>query len=427
VKARLLRIAKLFGYVFGYLTLLFVFFYLTFPMDALRGRILAEFESQQRYGRAASEPVMTLEIGELDTYWLSGIELEDLKLTVQPKVEKPKGAFPALEAPKEAAEPSVIEIEHVHARVRLLPLLVGKVMVDFRIDAFGGTVRGSAPYASTGNVEVELEDIHLDRIAPLRAMLQNQPVFGVLSGNVLLTPEDGKFAKANGKVDLQLDEVSLFDGKSKLFGVALPAAQIGRMTLAAKADKGLLTVEELSVQGKDLELAGEGKVRLHETYKRSTADLYLKFKFADGYRDKDDATRSLLGKPGSKIRPAIEELDPQRTFVRAKTEDDFYRFHLVGRLDKLDVQPAGAGAAKKGSARSPLNADKGLRGALPASEAADEAASPAPSPPSTPTATPSTEPEAAPAPPLPRGPKGLVGRGAALQGLDGDLGNTETP
>jgi len=427
VKARLLRVAKLAGYVFGYLTLLFVFFYLTFPMDALRGRILAEFERQQRYGRSASEPVMTLEIGELDTYWLSGIELEDLKLTVPPKVDKPKAAFPGLDAAKDTAEPSVIEIEHVHARVRLLPLLVGKVMVDFRVEAFGGTVRGSAPYASVGNVEVELERIHLDRIAPLRSMLQNQPIFGVLSGAVLLTPEDGKFAKAIGKVDLQLDEVSLFDGKSKLFGVALPAAQIGRMTLAAKADKGLLTIEELSVQGKDLELAGEGKVRLNETYKRSSADLYLKFKFADGYRDKDDATRGLLGKPGSKIRPAIEELDPQRTFVRAKTDDDFYRFHLVGRLDKLDVQPAGTGAGKKGGARSPLAATKGLRGAVSSSETTDESPAPPPAPAAPPIATPSAEPEGAPVAPLPRGPKGLVGRGAASQAIDGDLANTETP
>lgn len=431
MKARLVRILKGAGVVFGYLSLLAFFFYLTFPMDALRGRILAEFERQQRYGRSASEPVMTLEIGELDTYWFSGIELEDLRLTVPPRADKPKGAFPGLEAAKEPTEPSVIEIEHFHARVRLLPLLLGRVMVDFRLDAFGGTVRGSAPYASDGNVEVELEGIHLDRIAPLKAMVQNQPLFGVLSGNVTLTPEDGKFAKANGKVDLQVDEVSLFDGKSRLFGVALPTAHIGRITLAAKADKGLLTIEELSVQGKDLELAGEGKIRLSETYKRSTADVFLKFKFADAYRDKDDATRSLLGQPGSKIKPAIEELDPQRTFVRAKTEDDFYRFHLAGRLDKLDVQPAGTASGRKTGARSPLNAGKGLRGNAGANSTSPAGASGEPTDNASPAASPAPVTEGD-APTLQRGlavPKGLVGGRAPAPpaAVDGDLANTDAP
>jgi len=351
LKERLKTIARYVGYPLLYLASLAFFFYLTFPMGALRGRILAEFERQQRYGRPGNEPVMTLEIGDLDTYWLSGIELEHVKLTVPPRAEKPKAGMGGLNLGSKDAEPpapSVIAIERFHARVRILPLLLGRVMVDFHLDAFGGTIHGSAPYASPGKVEVEIENVHLEQVEPLKAMVQNQPLFGVLHGTIMLQPEEGKFAKASGKVDLQIDDVSMFDGKSKLMGLALPTAQIGRVALAAKADKGQLEIEELSVQGKDLELSGEGKIRLNESYKRSTADLFLKFKFTDAYRDKDDATRSLLGKPGSKIKAAIEELDPQRTFVRAKTEDDFYRFHLVGRLDKLDVQPAGIASGGRG-------------------------------------------------------------------------------
>jgi type II secretion system protein N len=409
VKARLRRIARLLALPLGYLTLLVVFFYLTFPMDALRGRILAEFERQQRYGRPAGEPVMSLEIGELDTYWFSGIELEGLKLTIPPRVDKPKAAFPGLDTAKtESAAPTVLAIDHVHARVRLLPLLTGRVMVDFRVDAFGGTIRGSAPYASTGDVEVEVEGIHLEKVEPLRAMVQNQPIFGVMHGTIVLSPEDGKFAKANGKVDLAIEDVSMFDGKSKLLGVALPTAQIGRVALVAKAEKGQLTIEELSVQGKDLELAGEGKIRLNESYKRSVADLFLKFKFSDAYRDKDDATRGLLGKPGAKFKPAIEELDPQRTFVRARTEDDFYRFHVTGRLDKLDVQPAGTGGGgtrKTGGAGSRAPLTEARRGLRAGSETSD-----AP----TPTPTPTASAEAPPAAPRP----------AAPPAVDGDLSTT---
>lgn len=412
------RVAKGFGWAVGYLLLLVAFVYLTFPMDALRGRILAEFERQQRYGRPSTEPLMSLDIGKLDTYWLSGIELEELKLTIPPRVEKPKAAFPGLDlgAGGEAPEPSVLRIDRVHARVRLLPLLAGRVMIDFRAEAFGGTIRGSAPYASEGDVEIEVEGVHLEQIAPLRAMVQNQPLFGTLRGSVLLSPVDGKFAKASGKVDLAVDNVSMFDGNSKLLGVALPTAQIGRIVLVASADKGTLTIDELSVQGKDVELAGEGKIRLNESYKRSIADLFVKFKFTDSYRDKDDATRGLLGKPGAKFKPAIEELDPQKTFVRARTDDEFYRFHVAGRLDKLDVQPAGQRGASRAKPVGGLGAAtlKESRRASKLSPATTPLSPPAPVEPP-PAAAPEPPPPAAPEPPPPA---------AAPVELDGDLSGT---
>ncbi|MBM4360503.1 MAG: type II secretion system protein GspN, partial [Deltaproteobacteria bacterium] len=356
----------------------------------------------------------------LDTYWLSGIKLEKLKLTVPPRIDKPKPAFPGIDPPKaEPQAPTVLAIDHFHARVRLLPLLTGRVMVDFRLDAFGGTVRGVAPYATAGNVEVEIEGVHLEQIEPLRAMVQNQPIFGVMHGTILLSPEDGKFAKASGKVDLAIDDVSMFDGKSKLLGVALPTAHVGRVALVAKADKGQLTIEELSVQGKDLELAGEGKIRLNESYKRSTADLFLKFKFTDAYRDKDDATRGLLGKPGAKFKPAIEELDPQKTFVRARTDDEFYRFHVSGRLDKLDVQPAGTGNAtlrKTTGAASRAQLGEARRGLRAASETPDVAP-----PGATPAAD--TEPPDRAAPPPP--PPATTGASpAAPPAIDGNLAPT---
>jgi type II secretion system protein N len=353
VKARLIKIAKYAAYPLLYLFCLLFFFYLTFPMHSLKGRIVAEFDRQQRYGRPAGEPAMKLEIGDISTYWFTGVELKDVRLTVPPRVEKPKGGSPLLDlAPKDAApaKPSVLVLDRIRARVRMLPLLVGNVKLDFRVDAFGGRIEGTAPFASPGNVEVEIAGVHLENIEPLRAMVQGQPIFGVAKGSVLLAPEEGKFAKASGKVELAIDDVVMFDGKTKLMGVALPAANIGRITLLAKAEKGQLSIEELSAQGQAIELLGEGRIRLAETYKRSMADIYLKFKFTDGYRNKDDATRSLLGEPGKNFPPVIE-LDPAKTFVRAKTDDGFYRFHLVGPLDRLEPQPSGNASGKKGPSR----------------------------------------------------------------------------
>jgi hypothetical protein len=75
--------------------------------------------------------------------------------------------------------------------------------------------------------------------------------------------------------------------------------------------------------------------------------VLLKFKFADGYRDKSEATRSLLGKPGDKFPPVIE-VAPGSKFKQAKTADGYYQFHLIGALSKMDFKPAGTGKTTRG-------------------------------------------------------------------------------
>jgi len=138
-----------------------------------------------------------------------------------------------------------------------------------------------------------------------------------------LAPEDGKFAKASGKLEVAIEDVSMFDGKSKLFGVALPPAQIGRITLAAKCDKGQMTLEDLGAHGGDLELAGEGKVRINESYKRSLPDVFLKFKFADSYPRTRTTPRAACSANRARSTGRPSSSTPKRPFIRAKTEDDF--------------------------------------------------------------------------------------------------------
>jgi type II secretion system protein N len=363
MKQRLLKIAKFALYPLFYLFCLVVFGYLSFPYDQLKDRIIAEFDRMQaksaRRG-ASSAGVMRLEIDELDSYWVTGVEVTGARLIVPPKVDKKKalpfGGSKAKKADEKPALPSKLIVDRVVARVQILPLLIGNVRINFSAEAFGGTIDGSAPLgAGGGEVEVEFASLNLRDIGPLQQMLQGIPLSGLATGALTLAPKDGKFRKADGTLNAQIDAVKIGgkrkgeDGKTEdvmeLQGVALPSVSLGNLIIEASAKDGLLTIDDFGTKGRDFELFGEGKVRLHESWDRAKADLYLKFKFTDSYREKSDAAASLLGKPGDKFEPAIE-IAPRSPFKRAKTDDGYYRFHVSGPLGKIDYKPAGAKSAR---------------------------------------------------------------------------------
>jgi len=378
------------GYPLFYLFCLALFAYLTFPFDALRGRLITEFDRMIAAGRhasgiASSKPGMQLEIGELKGYWLSGVEVRKAKL-IMPGERKSAGGLAGFSKPaadEPAPEPSIITIDRAHARVRLLSLIAGHVKIDFAAEALGGEVSGTIPYGTdSGDVELALSKLQLGEVQPLKALLGGLPVLGTLGGELELTPKEGKFSKADGKMELRFEKVTLGDGKSTLQGVALPAAQLGDITISATAKDGTIKIADLSAAGRDVELQGEGRIKVREPWHRSQADIYLKFRFTDVYRDRDDATRGLLGKPGTRGAPAIE-FDPR--MKRAKQEDGFYAWHIHGPLGDLQFDPGGntANSTKPTPARS-RNTGKapGQRTAPGGKSRADDSGGDEPSPPS---------------------------------------------
>jgi hypothetical protein len=260
------------------------------------------------------------------------------------------------------------------------------------------------------------------------------PIRGSATGRLELSPNEGKFSKSNGSFDLTVSNVSVGDGKTKLKGaIALPEAKLGDLTISAEAKDGVLKITKLAATGVDIELVGDGKVTVREPWDSSLADLYIKFKFTDAYRGKDDTTRSLLGAPGSTAPALFDMADPK--IKKAKRPDGFYGFHIYGPLKRLKFDPsaadgpsggAGAGRARGKASDSPFapnsrrpagginlplgpseaeNADKPLS-APPAFPPAGQAPPPSPPPMALPPPPPqpAVEPEARPVEPPPPPP-----------------------
>ncbi len=331
MKERLLKYVKyapLVGYPLFYFVCLAVFAALTFPYDKLRQRIVATFNGEQRSSAGQQE----LQIDEMSGYWLSGVRVRGARLiTASPDPTKP---------------PTKIEIDEATVRYSILSALVGNSSVSFDVFAFGGEASGSYDvHGKDKSIDVTLDSIDIGNVDILTQQL-GVPIQGKLSGTVKLTLPEGKPSKGAGAVALEIAGVSVGDGKAKIKGLmALPKVDVGTLSLAADAKEGVMRISKFGAGGKDIELAGDGRITLRESFGDSLCDAQLKFKINDAYRNKSDITKTLFGAPGS-TAPPLFEVDPK--VKSSKRPDGFYGWTLRGPLSRLDFIPAGGATSPAG-------------------------------------------------------------------------------
>jgi type II secretion system protein N len=328
MKERLLKYAKYapyVGYPLFFFVMLLVFMSLTFPYDKLRERLVGQFNADQR----ASNGKQELQIEDMSGYWLSGVRAKGVHL---------------LSLPTEPGKPpSKIDIDEATIRYALL---FGHGDLGFTVKAFGGEASGTYGDHGDRSIEVELDSIDIGAIDPLVQVL-GVPLKGRLGGKVKLTMPEGKASKGTGNVSLEIQDVSVGDGKAKLKGaLALPRIDVGTVTVSGDARDGTLKITKLVAGGKDVELQGEGRIVMREMATDSICDAQIRFKINDGYRNKNDLTKSLFGSPGSTM-PALFEMDPK--VKQSKRADGFYAWAMRGTLGRPDFMPVGGGGAGGGA------------------------------------------------------------------------------
>ncbi len=322
MNARVKKILIGAAYPLFYLTVFILFCVATFPYERLKDRIEAEFNARQPAGSGTR-----LAIEDVSGYFISGIEADNVTMTTpQPPGEDGK-----------AVDPKVVTIEHVHARVSILRLLVGTTHVNFGADAFGGELSGfTSDAGGDRSFEVELEGVDVGAL-PMMAQAVGLPMKGALSGRVEFQLPESKLAKADGKIDLSINGLTVGDGKAKIRNtIALPKLAAGDLSFVAESKEGRLKVEKLNTKGRDLELIADGNIRLRDPFERSLAELSLRFIFTDTYKTKNDITRGLFGAPDSKM-PGLFDLDPKNK--RAKRPDGFYAWRITGPLTRINADP----------------------------------------------------------------------------------------
>jgi type II secretion system protein N len=302
------------------------FAYLTFPYDRLKDFIIQEVERPMGPGDVRVPSGTELEIVDLSPSFLTGVDLEGVRLT---KVaDEPDG------------EPMTILIDEASARISLRSLLVGDLGVSYDVVVGGGTIEGDYETDDeTQHVEAEIEDVNLLSLGFVRSAV-GLPVRGKLGGTIDVTL-GAEPAQSTGSVKLAITGLQIGDGRAKLAiggmrdGITIERIDAGDLNVELVIEEGVARVEELTANGPDIELAAGGTIRLAQPVDMSRLDLLLRFKFQDGYRERNDRTRALF---------SLVDLTPQ--LRSAKTNDGALQYRINGSLGgRIGTTPAGRAPA----------------------------------------------------------------------------------
>lgn len=315
------------GYPTLYVFLFLVFAYWSFPYDRVKQRIIAGYDRTQE-GKPDPKRMV---IDDVTWSWrFPGVVLSKVEI-IGPRPPK---------APEGEPQPKqeTIFVEEVYAGVSVFSALAGDIDVDFQLEGFDGELSGQFAQSEEG-IELDLE---LDGVDPGQlpgvAEAAQLPLTGRATGTIRLSIPEGKYALAEGTLDLTIDELAVGDGKTKIRDlVALPTVQVGTLNVQASVSKGRVKLDAFEAKGGDLDISAEGRVRLRDPFISTLIEsVELSFRFSDKYRDRDDTTRSLLGKPGDKIGGVID-MDP--SVKSAKAEDGTYHWRLAGPLIRPSFRP----------------------------------------------------------------------------------------
>ena len=96
-----------------------------------------------------------------------------------------------------------------------------------------------------------------------------------------------------------------------------------RPTLSAarmvSANEPVFAAFEKTDAGKDVDIIGNGFLKLRDPWDAAQLDFIVRFSFSDAYKAKDDKTVALFGDPNDPTMPAL--LDFDKRMKKGKRED----------------------------------------------------------------------------------------------------------
>ncbi|MFM2418764.1 MAG: hypothetical protein RL385_3487 [Pseudomonadota bacterium] len=305
------------GYAGLFATCFVLFAYWTFPYERLSALAVDRV--------AQSGSGYDLSIGRLAPYWLTGVELTDVKL--QKRADSP--------ADVKAAAASALQVQSMRARLALLPLLWGARSVTFDASLEQGELSGT--YVQGGDAKTlvgELSRLNVGKLGVLDSVL-SVPVVGELTGAFDLTLAK-EAVKSAGTVQLTLKGLVIGDGKAKqklgsMGGLTIDPIDVGDLRVALEVKDGSGAITELRSNGKDLKLEGKGDIRLSDPIARSRLNLLLRAQFTDAYKQKSPRTQTMFS-----------FIDSSPEAATAKTPDGAFQLRLSGLLSSIRAQPMGS-------------------------------------------------------------------------------------
>ncbi|ABC80452.1 type II secretion system protein GspN [Anaeromyxobacter dehalogenans] len=216
-----------------------------------------------------------------------------------------------------------LAIDRVSASLRLLPLLMGRQVMDVDALVYEGRVRGStALNGAERRTVLALEGLDLARAVPLK-VATGMDLQGSVSGSVDVTVPEAPAGRPTGHMELAVARAGVAGGQLPIPGMAtglrLPRVGLGEIAASVKLEGGKAAVERLEAKGGDVELATDGlavtlgpRLEHAAVFGKATVRIQPAFWGAS-------ATAGL--------RPIVEA-----ALASARTPDGAYRLQVVGTL-----------------------------------------------------------------------------------------------
>jgi type II secretion system protein N len=281
------RVLTVLKYSAGGIVLFILFFYLYFPYDSLKSRIV---ESVEKAGG------LTIELEKLSPSFVTGVELKNLRVF--------KDTYP--DAP-------IVSIDEGMVRVGLLSLFRKSKDISFSSKLYAGSARGDM--VLNGNLidlKAAWDNLKLERY-DLIGKRYGINLGGPMSGQVEFHGDRLKISE--GKGTLKLTGAGLTLGETSLMGfIKIPPTNIKRLDAQFSLDNGKVGIPQMEILGDELSLSISGMVSFDKAAPKNSG-MSLKVKVRPGPGLADDFAKFLATAQG--FYPALANLkaDSQGFYV----------------------------------------------------------------------------------------------------------------
>lgn len=288
----------------------FYFIYAGFPLYAVKDYLAFEMKKnieQSTKGKAEAKIV----IGDMSTWWFTGVRFDDVLIKVSPKGTK--------------EQPAEFFLDSVKLRLGIFKTLGGAPSFEFDTDLYGANIDGF--FAMRGEKDLDSFAInisHLDLSQAENAVRElGLPIAGILdfSANMDFGPK--KIASVGG-VALDLRDASIGPGKLNLpgegfsSGLTVPEVKIGHIVGRLAVTDGKADLSQMNIGGGDISLELRADSELKDNIAFSRLDGQGWFQVKKAFLEKNPKFSALFD-----LNPDIQKY---------QESDGRVPFHLKGSL-----------------------------------------------------------------------------------------------
>lgn len=268
------KVLRIVGYVAFGLVMTTLFVYSTFPLEAVQGRINKLIQQQA--------PNISVAFDRASPYRLSGLEVDDLAVTFQPQSSAPNDT------------PTTVRIDHVKARLNLLPLVKKSYEVSYDVTLGDSNVSGVAKTGTDSHgLVLDMQELDLGKLPAAVYKMLGTRTMGVGNGkvDVSIDTNEPKNSKGEGKIELKrtgVAEITLKNVHPMMPGdLSLPAIDLGAINIGFDIKDGVVHIKQFQQKGADLETRITGEIALKKQLLLSTLNLVIEYKVNDSFVQKN--------------------------------------------------------------------------------------------------------------------------------------------